>query len=230
MKTARAVAPKGWSHRPRLLCRVGDRLADRTGVSVAEFVEDSARDLVFAADVRDRDALFQHVEHLFLVVDQSLELDSASDGSSDADSFGFFECECLFGSERDEVVLDLGDESEGEGQHLAVDVVVEGVSVFGAVDGDLFLHAGVQDRHDVEECSAEPGEFGDDERVALFEPSDECTEPSFGTFRFPADNFGDPFVDGDPSFFGEFRDFELLIFEMLFFGADSQISDNHSEK
>ena len=61
--------------------------------------------------------------------------------------------------------LDLGDQPEGETQHLAVDRVVERVALFGRVEIDLLLEAFTHDRHNVGERSAQTRDLGDDQRI-----------------------------------------------------------------
>ena len=86
------------------------------------------------------------------------------------------------------------------------------------------------DGHDVGQGAAQAGEFGDDEGVALFEPFQHGAEFAFLFVFLSADHFHHPTVDGQVSVLGETADFVLLVGEVLFAGADSQVGDDHGDE
>lgn len=180
--------------------------------------------------MRDRRSLFEQLQYSFFVIDQPLQLDPAADRSSDAYPLRFFERQRLFRAQRDQIVFDFRHQPESERQHLAIDIVIERIAVLGAVNHDLFFHADIEDRHNIQQRAAQAREFGNDQRIPLFEFSDQQSQPSFVAFGFSADHLRDPLVDFDAPRFREPGDFQLLVFEMLFFSADSQVCDNHDKK
>ena len=136
-------------------------------------------------------------------------------------AFGAAEGEGFLGAEGDEVALDFGDQAECEAEDLAVDGVVEAVTFLGGVDVDAFFEACAHYGHDVSEVPAQARDFGDDEGVATFHPSDGPSEFPASDFRLSADDFHDPAVHHHVVLSGVSVDFILLVFEVLLSGADS---------
>ena len=73
------------------------------------------------------------------------------------DAFGLLAGQRLAGTLADQVALDLGRESKGEGEHLATDVVPQAVIVFDRPHLALLVHADVEDLHNHKEVSPEAG-------------------------------------------------------------------------
>ncbi|ETK09565.1 hypothetical protein T231_09045 [Tannerella sp. oral taxon BU063 isolate Cell 6/7/9] len=63
------------------------------------------------------------------------------------DPFGLFTCQRFAGALADQVALDLGRESEGEGEHLALYVFAQPIVVLDGPHTTLLRHADVEDLH-----------------------------------------------------------------------------------
>lgn len=72
----------------------------------------------------------------------------------------------LAGTQGDKVALYLRHQPEGEAKHLAVDGIVERISLLRGVKPDAFLQAKPHDAHDVGQRAAQARHLGHDERVA----------------------------------------------------------------
>ena len=85
------------------------------------------------------------------------------------DAFGTAECESLFGSHGDEVALDLRYQAECKAKYLAVNTVVECITVFRTVNRDFTFETFSDDRHDFSQCTTQSRQFGNNKDVSLFE-------------------------------------------------------------
>lgn len=195
---------------------------------IAKPAEGGARDAVPGAEVGEGHPVVEQPDDLAAVVDQSSELGAAALAASERDTLLASERQRLAGAHGDEVAFDFGHQSEGEAENLAVDGVVEGVPVLGAVEMHLLFEQPADERHDVCQRAAQAGEFGDDERVAAAEAFDECAQLAFASLRAAAGDLGDPAVDAQAAARGEALDLVSLIGQRLPLGADPQIGYNHN--
>ena len=155
------------------------------------------------------------------MVDEEAQFGDAPLAASQGHPFGLAQGQRLFGSHRDEVAFDFGHKAEGKAEHLAVDGVVEGIAVFGRVDGDLLLEASAHDGHDFGEGTAQSRDFGHDKGVARFQLSDYPSEFSLSLVFLSTYNLGYPPVDVHVAGAGKTSDFVGLVVEVLSAGADS---------
>ena len=197
----------------------------REPVFPAECVVDRARDVEGTADMVHCASLPEHGGNLVAVVDQDALLDVAALWPADVYAFGPAQGEGLFGAHGHQVVLYLGHQSECESEDFAIDAVVERVTVFGAVEDDVFFEAPAHDGHDLGEGAAQARNLGDDQRVAAVHPAEQGAELAVFVLRFSTDRLGYPPIDRQVARFGEFSDFFFLVFNVLLFGADSQVGD-----
>lgn len=128
---------------------------------------------------------------------------------------------------RDQAALDLGNQSEGEAEHLAVDAVVEGVTLLRAEEPDVAPQALLHDRHDLGQRPAQPRELGDDERVAPPQAFEYAAELAFAVALPAAGRLGDPAVDRQTVPLGETADLFPLIADVLLLRADSHVGYCH---
>lgn len=78
---------------------------------------------------------------------------------------------------------------------MTINGIVEGVAFFYGVE----FHAGFQAMphyfHDFDQCSAQSGDFCDDDGVAFFRFFEQSAQFSGLFSDLPADGFSDPFID-----------------------------------
>ena len=99
--------------------------------------------------MRDRMPLPQHPDNGRTVLDQHVVLGIGPFSASEHHALGTAQRQSLLRPHRDQIALDLGHQSEGKTQHLAVDRIVEGVSLLGREEVDPFLEALAHDRHHI---------------------------------------------------------------------------------
>ena len=75
-------------------------------------------------------------------------------GPTQHHSLRLFSCQGFFGALRDKVALYLGRQSEGEGEHLALNVVAKSIAVFDGPHTTLLGHADVENLHDHKQVAA----------------------------------------------------------------------------
>lgn len=191
-------------------------------------MERIARDAERLADRRNGIPLAEPPENLLPVFAQDALLHAASLAPAQHNPFAAAQGERLLGAHRDQVAFDFGHQPECETEHLAVDAVVEGIAVFGAVEDDLPPQAQPHDGHDLGERAAQPRELRDHERVARPQPAHQHAQLAVALVLAAAHRFGHPAVDGESPALGEAADFILLVFEVLFFRTDPKVCYNHN--
>ena len=118
-------------------------------------------------------------------------------GAAEGDAVGAAQGEGLLGALGDEVALDFGGEAEGEGEHLALDVIAEAVVVLNGPHAALLGHADVEDLHHHEEVAAEAGELRAYDEVVGCYVVEELAELALGVAFGAADGFFNPSIDGE---------------------------------
>lgn len=74
--------------------------------------------------------------------------------SSQHRTFRLLPCQGFLGSLTDKVALYLSRQSEGKGEHFALDVVAKAIAVFDGPHTTLLGHADVEDLHDHKQVAA----------------------------------------------------------------------------
>lgn len=181
----------------------------------AEAVERIARKLVAAADLRHRAVFVEHADHCQTVLGQHVELRETPLAAPQHNPLGLAARQGLLGAHRYQVALDLGHQSERETQHLAVDRIVECVSLLGRVEVDLLLQAPPHDRHDVGECPAQPRNLGHDQRIAPFHPPEQRSQLAVTFARLAAHDLRNPHIHFPIPVLRKTPDLILLVGRML---------------
>lgn len=197
-------------------------------VPVAELGERVPRDVETSAYIGHRTVSFQHADNDAPVLDKHIRLGVAAFLASEYGSFGFSQSESFFRPQRNQVVLYLRYKPEGEAEHLAVDGVVERVAFLGRVQVNALFQTLAHDGHDVGQCPAQPRHFRHDQRVTAFHALEQPAELAVSPLFLAADNFRHPMIDTKISTVGETPDFVLLVSQMLFARANSQITYYHN--
>lgn len=118
-------------------------------------------------------------------------------GAAEGDAVGAAQRKGLLGALGDEVALDLGGETKGKSEYLALDVIAEAVVVLNGPHAALLGHADVEYLHYHEEVSAEAGELGADDEVVGCYVVEELAELALGVAFGAADGFFNPSIDGE---------------------------------
>ena len=119
-----------------------------------------------AAYFRDRTSAVHHYGDFASIVEQESEFGICAFLSAQRYSLLASEGQRLFRAQGDEVSFEFGDESECEAEHFAVDGIVEGIMILGAVEMHLSFEQFADDGHDVRERAAQTRQLGYDERIA----------------------------------------------------------------
>ena len=106
-------------------------------------------------DGGDGFSVAEHVDDVVAVIYQDLQFGVATFAAAEDDAFRPAQGQGFFGPHGDEIAFDFGYQAEGKAQDFAVDGIVKGVTVFGAVQGDLFFEAFSHDGHDVGQGAAQ---------------------------------------------------------------------------
>ena len=172
-------------------------------------------------------AFFKEVAcQLFLSRHLVAEIFAASDASQ-SHAFGLLARQCLFGALRDEVALDLCRQSEGKGEHLALYVVAQTISVLHGPHAAFLLHAQAQYLHDHEERTPQSRQFGTDDEIAAFHSSEQRAESSVAIVACAADALFYPSVDVHQLLCAKTLDLKALVLYRLLVCAHSDVSVNH---
>ena len=194
-----------------------------------EAVEGGAMDMEALGDVGQRKSPSECFEDIGFLAGELVVFVAATRYPSDVHAFCAPAGKCFFGALGDEVPLDFGGESEGEGQHFGLYVLTEAVVVFDGPDAAFLVHADVEDFHNHEEAAAESGEFGADDDVVFPDAPEEFAELAFAVVFGAGDGFFDPSVNPDIPVFAEAVDFEALVFDCLFVRRYADVTVNHSD-
>ena len=92
------------------------------------------------------------------------------------------------------------------------------IALLGGKDFHLFFHQGMQNTHDFQQRSAQPGEFRDQQDILRLHGRKEGTEFAVGEFFGSAESFFHPRINRQLLFIRVFEDFKPLIFRRLFIG------------
>ena len=149
-------------------------------------------------------------------------------GAAKVDTVGAAGGQGFFGAHGNEVALDLCYQTEGEAEDLAVDAVVELVFLFGGVYIDALLDADAHDFHDVSEGTTKARNLCNYQGIPSSEMPEHPAEFPQPHITLTAHHLCYPFIYRPAIYRCESLDFVLLIFNMLFFSADSYVTDNHS--
>ena len=148
-------------------------------------------------------------------------------GTAECHSFVPFALESFDGALADEVAFDFRREPEGEGQHLALDVIAEAVSVLDGPHPTVLGHTYEQYFHYHEQVPAEPRELGADYHIAFSDVAEKLAQRTFIVTFCAADGFFYPSVDGHRLFGAEVIDFKPLVLDSLLVAAYSDVPVNH---
>lgn len=188
---------------------------------LAEPVERVARDPVFFAHFVDGRPFFKLLDDDATVLLQYLHLRTAALAPSEFHPLRLAQSQCFTRTHGNEIALNLRHQTEGETQNLAVDGVVELMSLLDAVKTDVLPQTPSHDFHDVGERAAQPRNLGDDERVTLFHPVQQITQLAVVAVLASTDDFRHPLVDIQLFATGETQDLLPLVVEVLLPCTDS---------
>ena len=137
------------------------------------------------AYIIDRPILCKHLNNRLPVTHQYFIFCTTTLAATEHHSFGLSQRQRLAGTHRDQVAFDLGHQSECKAQNLAVDRIVECISLLGRVKIDSFLQTFAHDRHHIRKGAAQPRDLGDDERIAPFHAPQQRSQFTIPFALFP---------------------------------------------
>ena len=148
-------------------------------------------------------------------------------GMSECHPLRLLSCQSLLRPLADEVPFYLRRQSEGEGEHLALDVISEAVVVFDGPHAALPGHADVQDFHDHEKAAPQTRKLAADDDVVLSDFFQQPAELAFRIVLRPADGLFYPVIHLQALFLAEPGNLEALVFHRLLVAAHSDVTVNH---
>ena len=193
-------------------------------------VEGAAGAMEAAADGILGDALAELATYIsvVLVEQKRLARTARADGTAEPFALGAYACKRLAGALRNKVTFDLGRQSEGEREHLGLDVFAKPIVVLDRPDTTTAMEAIAEDLHDHIQAASEAAEFGADDEIALSHPTEQGTQPSLVVSHCSRDCFLDPSVDADVIFLTKTRYFKALVLDRLLVGRDANIPIVHN--
>lgn len=150
--------------------------------------------------------------------------------SAEHHTLGSPPCEGFAGALTDEVALDLGRQTEGKGQHLALNVVAQTIVVFDRPHATLLRHAEVENLHNHKEVAPQARELTANDGVAGHHAAEQSAEGATRVGRRAADGFFDPTVDVHTVGVAKAVDLIALVFDGLLVAAHADIAVNHRKK
>ena len=134
------------------------------------------------------------------------------------------------GALTDEVALNLGRQSEGKGQHLALNVVAQTIVVFDRPHAALLRHAEIENLHNHKEVAPQARKLAADDGVAGHHPTEQSAEGAARVGGRAADGLFDPTVDVQTVGVAKAVDLIALVFDGLLVAAHANIAVNHRKK
>lgn len=193
-------------------------------------VEGAARTMETAADLALRSAQTELATYIYVVWVKHMRFvgGGRTDRTAEPFALGAYACKRLAGALRNKVTFYFGRESEGEREHLGLDVFAEPIVVLDGPDTTTTMKAIAEDLHDHIQAASEAAEFGADDEIVLADTTQEVAQETLGVNRCSRDCFLDPSINMNVVRRAEMHDFEALILDRLLVGRDANIPIVHN--